>query len=135
MSAPINLGHSVHAVVGVCFLCVFSWFFPRRKPGSGPGSAFGVAPKAIEPIGAAARGTISVPFGSIITFFCWFMPPPPPRLHRHVARVTILSTSSVICGQELICVSLGVISEFDIAIFVIRLDRSGGRASPPGYFY
>lgn len=54
------------------------------------------------------------------------MLPPPLLLHRrHVAGVTILSTSSVICGQELIYVSLGVIPEFDIAIFVIRLIEMG----------
>lgn len=53
------------------------------------------------------------------------MSPPPPLHPRHVAGVAILYTSSVICGQEPIYVSLGVISEFDIAIFVIRLIEVG----------
>lgn len=68
MSAPINVGHSVHAFVGLRLLCVSPWFFPRRKPGS----ALGVAPIPIEydKLGEAASGRISVPLGSIMTFVC-----------------------------------------------------------------
>lgn len=67
MSAPINVGHSVHAFVGLRLLCVSPWFFPRRKPGS----ALGVAPipNRIK-LGEAASGKISVPLGSIMTFVC-----------------------------------------------------------------
>lgn len=69
MSAPLNVGHSVF---GVRLLCVFSWFFPRRKPGSGPVFALDVAPTAIEhdKLAVAERGRISVPLGSIMTCVC-----------------------------------------------------------------
>lgn len=54
MSAPTNVGHSVHAFLGLRLLSVSSRFFPRNEPGS----ALSAAPTAIkyDKLWVAARG-------------------------------------------------------------------------------
>lgn len=80
MSAPINVGLCVRALVGLRLLCVFS-FVVLSTQETRTGTRF--APTAIDydKLGVAARGRISVPPGSIMTFVSDFLHPPSP-LHR-----------------------------------------------------